>query len=122
MDKFFLETIDYLKEGQLRDTGFGSNTSLKRIGLGSKKSEYPTVRNNQISWGSATKTLPPIFPKAQSGTNLYPGGPDAQAKVDLSDLSNSEKQKIIRILYAKINRGVTPTYWRSEERRVGKEC
>ena len=40
------------------------------------------------------------------------------SRVDLSDLTNAEKQKIIRILYSKINMGVTPGYWKEIERMV----
>jgi len=36
----------------------------------------------------------------------------------MSDLTNAEKQKVIRILYSKINLGVTPNYWREIERMV----
>lgn len=118
LDKFFLETIEQLKEGLQKDTGFGSNTSLKRIGLSGKKSEYPKMRNNQISWGSDSKTLPPIFPKSPANLNQASDSLEANTKVDLADLTNSEKQKIIRILYTKINRGVTPSYWKQIETMV----
>jgi hypothetical protein len=118
LDKFFLETIEYLKEAPLKETGFGSNTSLKRIGLSGKKIEYPTVRNKQISWGSESKILPPLFPRPTNTQNYTDENFEGNQKVDLGDLTNAEKQKIIRILYAKINRGVTPGYWKQIETMV----
>ena len=41
--------------------------------------------------------------------------PKEGEKIELQDLDWVEKEKIIRILFTKVNAGVTPGYWREIE-------
>lgn len=117
MDKFFLETIEYLKNtGQRTNGGFGSQKNLKRSSK-NVGSQYPYIKHNQLFWGTSSSSLPPLFPKVQQSQNETDAN-GVPSRVDLSDLTNPEKQKIIRILYSKINLGVTPGYWKEIERMV----
>lgn len=71
-----------------------------------------------MDWGSDSKSLPPLFPRSSPPQKQNSEAVEVNPKVDLADLTNAEKQKIIRILYAKINRGVTPGYWKQIETMV----
>lgn len=124
LDKFFLETIDHIKRAM--EISF-SGSRMEPDGR-KKKPKLPYKKYGALHWENQTydfksKKLPrkksaTLDPNLRSGSLSRDGGLGTGKKVDLSDLDWEEKEKIIRILYTKINMGVTPSYWRQIEMMV----
>ena len=95
LDKFFLETIDYVKLAIEAEEGK------------SLKSKLPFSKNGMLHWNLNLD-------------NNKSKVKDLGNKVELSELDWNDKEKIIRILYTKISMGVAPSYWRQIE-QMAKE-
>lgn len=92
VDQFFLDSIEYVKE-QIRYQNDGSKKN-------NSKNQFPTTKR-QINAFAMCLREPSNKPQL-----------DPSKKVDISDLDWEEKEKIMRILYTKVNMGVTPGYWK----------
>lgn len=126
MDKFFLETIDHIKKA-LQVMNNGSRYDPEVI---KQKSKLPFAKYGKLHWDNETFTLnskkaKKEFHQEETQEDLLEGDSISQntekipnVRVDLKDLDWQEKEKIIRILYTKINMGVTPGYWRQIELMV----
>lgn len=108
VDAFFLDSVDYIKEQisyQQTDphskkknlVGMSSAGNINTTGL---KNQFPTTKR-QINAFAMCLREPTNKPQL-----------DPSKKVDISDLDWEEKEKILRILYTKVNMGVSPGYWK----------
>lgn len=102
LDKFFLETIDYVKNELKQENGKSGMGSRQKAMLNRKGAS----RNKMLNFNLELER-----------TAMQKKEPrDLSKKVDLSELDWSDREKIVRILYTKISMGVTPSYWRQIER------
>ena len=142
LDKFFLETLELIKREQNDDTSAVASRaerassshggSSKRLGSGGAPmyglsgSKLPYAKYGKLYWGDKNYMLNSKKYKFKD-FEPTPGKLESQAaesqitklgenKVDFADLEWQEKEKIVRILYTKINVGVTPNYWKQIER------
>ena len=151
LDKFFLETIEHIKNAQehtnhshensinsSRTPRAGGQTStFQKI---STKTNLPISKYGTLHWGKKAYKFEKYDAidieklknkrkiEAEKSSNKSRATPKHQnpqeimgdKKVELSDLSWDEVEKIVRILYTQINMGVTPHHWRQIE-RLAKE-
>ena len=94
VDSFFLDSVDYIKE----QISYQATDKAKKV-IG-RKTEFPTTKR-QINAFAMCLREPSNKPQM-----------DPSKKVDISDLDWEEKEKIMRILYTKVNMGVSPGYWK----------
>lgn len=83
IEEFFLESIDHVKE-ELR-----KQSTLDPV---KRSSRFPDILSKS---------------KSDSRTKLY------SDKIDFGNLSWEDKEKILRILFSKMNAGVPPMNWRT---------
>ena len=104
VDTFFLDSIEFVKEQKAKQPiSQNAKKNDQNNHLASIKGNINRNLLNDRQLGLFVMRMREPASKPQL---------DPSKKVDITDLDWEEKEKILRILYTKVNMGVSPGYWK----------